>query len=197
MAFTLRDVLALDIFKQGQAEVVAGDGWLNREVRWVHLPERLLIAPGHLRGGELVVIAGFDLPSSEEDQREIILQLAAVPIAALVIELGRVWKEVPAAVIEEAQVRRLPIIVLRRQTYFVQITEEVSAAIINRQYGLLRHAEQLARRFDTLLLSGASLDRLLSELSSCVGNPVVLEDISHEVVAYAERSQPIAHLLSS
>src|SRR5665648_420424 len=57
MTFTLRDVLALDVFKQGQAEVVAGDGLLNREVRWVHLPERLLIAPGHLRGGELVVIA--------------------------------------------------------------------------------------------------------------------------------------------
>ena len=49
MTFTLRDVLALDVFKQGQAEVVAGDGLLNREVRWVHLPERLLIAPGHLR----------------------------------------------------------------------------------------------------------------------------------------------------
>lgn len=197
MTFTLRDVLALDVFKQGQAEVVAGDGLLNREVRWVHLPERLLIAPGHLRGGELVVIAGFDLPSSEEDQREIIRQLSAVPIAALVMELGRVWKEVPSAVVEEAQVCRLPIIVLRRQTYFVQITEQVSAAIINRQYGLLRHAEQLARRFDTLLLSGASLDRLLYELSSCVSNPVVLEDMSHEVVAYAERSQPTVHLLSS
>lgn len=197
MAFTLRDVLALDVFKQGQAEVVAGDGLLNREVRWVHLPERLLIAPGHLRGGELVVIAGFDLPASEEDQREIIRQLAAVPIAALVMELGRVWKEVPSAVVEEAQACRLPIIVLHRQTYFVQITEQVSAAIINRQYGLLRHAEQLARRFDNLLLSGASLDRLLHELSSCVSNPVVLEDLSHEIVAYSERAQPIAHLLSS
>ncbi|HZL06407.1 MAG TPA: PucR family transcriptional regulator ligand-binding domain-containing protein, partial [Coriobacteriia bacterium] len=197
MTFTLRDVLALDVFKQGQAEVVAGDGLLNREVRWVHLPERLLIARGHLRGGELVVIAGFDLPSSEENQREIIRQLSAVPIAALVMELGRVWKEVPSAVVDEAQVCRLPIIVLRRQTYFVQITEQVSAAIINRQYKLLRHAEQLARRFNTLLLSGASLDRLLDELSSCVSNPVVLEDMSHEVVAYAERSQPTVHLLSS
>jgi purine catabolism regulator len=197
MSITLRDVLALDVFVQGQAEVVAGSSFLNRRVRWVHLPERLLIAPGHLVGGELVVIGGFDLPSCEEDQREIIRRLAAVPIAALVMELGRVWNEMPEAVIDEATDCRLPLIVLHRETHFVRITEQVSIAIISRHYQLLRYGEQLTRRFNALLLSGASLNRLVNELSRCVGNPVVLEDITNKVVAFAEQSQPIAHLLSS
>lgn len=197
MPFTLRDVLALEVFKRAEAEVVAGEKLLSREVRWVHLPELLRIAPGHLSGGELVVIAGFDLGPSEGEQRDIIRRLARVPIAALVVELGRVFDEVPPPVLDEAERCCLPLIVLHRETYFVHITEQVSAAIINRQYRLLQHSESLARRFDTLLLTGASLESLLKELSNFVDNPVVLETLTHQVVAFAEYKEPVTHLLAS
>ena len=71
---------------------------------------------------------------------------------------------------------------------FVEITEAVHAAVLHRQFELLRRGEEIHRRFTELILQGRGVPEILAELAQAVGQPVVLEDAAHELVYYV--SQP-------
>ena len=78
----------------------------------------------------------------------------------------------------------MPLVAFRRSVRFVEITEAVHAAVLNRQFELLRRGEEIHRRFTELILHGRGVPEILAELAAAVGNPVVLEDAGHELVYY-------------
>ena len=78
----------------------------------------------------------------------------------------------------------LPLVAFRRSVRFIDITEAVHSAVLNRQFELLRRGEEIHRRFTELILHGRGVPEILAELAAAVGNPVVLEDAGHELVYY-------------
>ena len=82
----------------------------------------------------------------------------------------------------------MPLVAFRRAVRFVEITEAVHAAVLNRQFELLRRGEEIHKRFTDLILQGRGVPEILAELAQAVGRPVVLEDAAHELVYYV--SQP-------
>ena len=82
----------------------------------------------------------------------------------------------------------MPLVAFRRAVRFVEITEAVHAAVLNRQFELLRRGEEIHKRFTDLILQGRGVPEILAELAQAVGRPVVLEDAGHELVYYV--SQP-------
>jgi purine catabolism regulator len=197
MAMTLVDVLALDAVKRAEPEVVSAARHLDRVVRWVHIGE----APDiyrFLQGGELLLMVGMAFAErldNETAQREYIRGLAAGGLSGLMLELGRVFDEVPAAIVQEAERVGLPVIVLHRRTRYVEITQHVHSTIINHHYALLSKAEQVGRDFTQLVMSGAGVRRILQQLASIVDNPVVLEDSAHQIIDVAPFDSPLAELL--
>jgi purine catabolism regulator len=181
-------VLELEIFKRGNAEVAAGQAELGRPVRWVHISELPHIAY-YIKGGELLMTTGMALAGDPLMQRRFIRELDEVGAAGVVLELGTTFKKLPRALKEEAVRCGFPLIVLHNPTPYVEVTEQVHSAIINRQYELLMRAESIGRTFNELLLDGVPLQRLLIELAGLVGNPVVLEDAAHQVVDFAFHGQ--------
>jgi hypothetical protein len=131
MPLTLREVLDLDVVRRGLPHVVAGAGRLDVPVRWVHAIE-LTDVGRLLRGGELVLSTGIALPEPSSELAQYVASLAQVGVAGLAVELGRRYTDtLPPALVAAAEARSVPLIELRREVAFIEITEAVHARIID------------------------------------------------------------------
>jgi purine catabolism regulator len=193
---TVAEVLALDPVRSGAPRVLAGADRLDAPVRWVHVIE-LAQAAHLLRGGELVLSTGIALPDDTAGLQRYVAELAAVGVSALAVELGsRYSRTLPSALVSAAAEHRLPLIVLERETQFIEITEAVHARIIDAQLSELRSAERLHQVFTDLAVSGASADEVVAQTASLAGCPVILESLAHHVLACAPGTQDAAALLA-
>lgn len=181
---TVREVLVLDPVRHGAPRLVAGDTGLDRPVRWVHVAEVPDIAT-LLGGGELVLTTGIGLPADDAGLRAFIAALADVGVSGLVVELGRRYVSgVPRVMVAAAQRRGLPLVELRRATPFVRITEAVHALIVDAQLTELRATEEIHQRFTELSVEGAGPGEVVRQAAELAGCPVVLENLSRQVLAY-------------
>jgi sugar diacid utilization regulator len=131
MPLTVREVLDLDVLRRGSPQVVAGAARLDAPVRWVHAIEVTDIGR-LLRGGELVLSTGIALPDSAAGLAAYVGSLGGVGVAGLVVELGRRYAAaLPPALVAAAEARSLPLIELRREVAFIEITEAVHTRIID------------------------------------------------------------------
>jgi PucR family transcriptional regulator, purine catabolism regulatory protein len=193
---TVAEVLALDPVRGGAPKVLAGADRLDAPVRWVHVIE-LTRAAHLLRGGELVLSTGIALPNDAAGLQQHVAELAAVGVSALAVELGsRYARSLPTALVSAAADHQLPLIVLERETQFIEITEAVHARIIDAQLAELRSAERLHQVFTDLAVSGAAADEVVAQAASLAGCPVILENLAHYVLACAPGTQDAAALLA-
>ncbi|HEX5402826.1 MAG TPA: PucR family transcriptional regulator [Pseudonocardiaceae bacterium] len=181
---TVSDVLALPVMRRGGPTLVAGGAGAGNRVRWVHVAEIADIA--HLlQGGELVLTTGIALPGDGPALTRYVDELAGVGAAGLVVELVRRWSDaLPPALLAAADRRSLPLVTLSEETRFVSVTEAVIALIRDAQLAELRTAEQVHETFTALTVSGAEPAEVLREVARSARLPVVLETLSHDVLAY-------------
>ncbi len=192
---TVAQVLDLDAMRRGRPRVVAGAAGLGRTVRWTHVAEHPDIA--HLlRGGELLLSTGLAFPEDAAGLAGFADELADADVAGLVVELGRRFPDaVPPALLETAEGRGLPVIELRRETLFVQVTESVHALIVGAQISELRVSDEVHRTFTELSIEGADPDAIVRQTARMANAPVVLENVSHQVLAFDPAGSSADHLL--
>ena len=190
MALSIKEILELEIFQLAAARVVAGATHLDRPVRWVHISELPDIAR-LLKGGELLLTTGMGFRDDPTGQRHYIDELVTAGVAGLIVELGSTVSQIPAVMIDRAEERGLPVIALHKEIRYVDVTEQVHSAIVSHQFQLFQRAESIARRFTDLALTGAGLKLILESLAGLVENPVVFEDLAHQVVEFATYAQPV------
>jgi purine catabolism regulator len=181
---TVSAAVKLPALRRGAPQVLAGRRHLDRRIRWVHAAEVPNIA-ALLKGGELLLTTGMGAGKTAADQRRFIDQLDERGIAALVIELGQHFQQIPDALCHQAEARGLPLIVLRREIPFIEVTEAIHAALLGRQLVALRRGEEIHRRFTELLLEGAGIPEILAALALTIANPVVLEKTGQGVLYHA------------
>jgi PucR family transcriptional regulator, purine catabolism regulatory protein len=195
VSISLREILELEPLRSAQPQVLAGHSRLDEAVRWAHVTELPDIAY-LLQGGELLLTTGMAIAESSHLQETYIADLARARVAGVVIELGRNFQRLPDAMVEAAESAGLPLVALARETRFVEVTEAVHREIINRQYGLLRRAEQVSRELTELILSGAELGRIVGRLAEIFDDHIVLEDDAHQVVEIAGPSEGLGEVLA-
>lgn len=188
-------VLELDAMRRGRPRVVAGAAGLGRTVRWTHVAELPDIA--HLlRGGELLLSTGLAFPADPDGLTAVLDELADAGVAGLVVELGRRFVDaLPPALLDAAERREMPVIELRRETPFVQVTESVHALIVGAQLSELRLSDQVHRTFTELSIEGAGADTIIRQTARMANAPVVLENLSHQVLAFDPAGASADHLL--
>lgn len=195
MAPTLGEVLALPALAAGRPTVVAAADRLDVQVRWAHVAELPDIA-SLLRGGELVLTTGIALPKDDGGLVTFLRALAAVPAAALVVELGRAWTgQLPPPMVRAAEDLGLPLIELRREVAFVEVTEAVHALVLDAQMAQLRAAQQVHEAFTSLTVDGATPEHVLRQVARMAAAPVVLENLAHQVLAHDAAGSDPARLL--
>ncbi|WP_037572393.1 PucR family transcriptional regulator [Phaeacidiphilus oryzae] len=193
---TVARVLELDALRRGLPEVVAGRERLDRPVRWVHVSELPDVA-GVLRGGELILTTGIALPEQREGLARYVQDLDEVGVAGLAVEFGRRYFEtLPRALVHAAEQRGLPLIAIRREVRFVAVTEAVHALVVNAQLEELQASEEVHQIFNELAVEGAEPTEVVRQVARMSGLPVVLENLSHQVLAYDAAGQDPQPLLA-
>jgi len=193
---TVGDLLGLDVIRRGSPQVVAGSGGLGARVRWVHVLE-LADAAHLLQGGELVLTTGVALPAEPALLARYAADLAGAGVSALAVELGRRYVgSLPPALVRAAADSGLTLIAFEREVPFVEITEAVHARIIDAQLEELRASERLHEVFTELSVAGASPDEIVRQAAILAGRPVILADLSHQVLACEPGSADPARLLA-
>ena len=193
---TVGDLLGLDVIRRGSPRVVAGSSGLSARVRWVHVLE-LADAAHLLQGGELVLTTGVALPAEPALLARYALDLAAAGVSALAVELGRRYVgALPGVLVRAAADSGLTLIAFEREVPFVEITEAVHARIIDAQLEELRASERLHEVFTELSVAGASPDEIVRQAATLAGLPVILADLSHQVLACEPGSADPARLLA-
>ena len=193
---TVGAALRLPAIARGVPTVVAGERNLGRPVRWVHAGEVRNMA-SLLKGGEMLLTTGMGLQGDDNDRRRFVRELAQRGVAALVVELGSVFDAIPDAVVEEADEHGLPVVALNREVPFVEITQALHEEIVNRQFVVLRRADELHRRFTGLVLDGAGIPEVLESLAGAIANPVVLEKSDEGVLYHATHHAPSHDVLAA
>ncbi|WP_051323970.1 PucR family transcriptional regulator [Candidatus Solirubrobacter pratensis] len=178
---SLADVLELPVVRRALPELVTGTP--DRELRWAHVIE-MPDPDDLLKGGELVLTTGLGAGADAGHQSDWIGSLIRQGIAALAIELGTSWREVPDVVLRACERAGVPVVAFHRAVRFVEITEAVHGAVLHAQFDLLRRGEEIHRRFTELILQGRGAPEILAELAAAVGNPVLLEDAAGSLVYY-------------
>ena len=191
---TVAEVLDLPETLRGEPELLAGEAATSNRVRWVHVSELADIGP-LLTGGELILTTGLGLPDRPAGLRQYVQGLSEAGISGLLIELGRKFRSLPPALINAAEAANLPLVALHNEVRFVSITEAVHSRIIDAQSAELRMAKEVHTRFTDLTLEGASPREILEEISRLTGLPVILENLTHQILAYAAATSDADRLL--
>jgi purine catabolism regulator len=191
----LSEVLDLKILRDADIRIVAGEPFPDRPIRWVHTGEIVDIAR-YLSGGEVLLTAATGLSdASAQRRRSYIRELAAAGAAAVIVELGRAFGEIPREMVSEADARGLVLAQLERDIPFVAVTQEVHTAILNEHYRALEQATEIGDEFGRLMLDGTHIPAMLDRLAERLENPVLLEDGSRHVVAFGYPGGSIGPIL--
>ena len=191
---TVADVLGMPILRQAGPDVLAGAVGLDRPVHWVHSGEPADIAP-LLRGGDLLLSTGIALPDSDVELRAYATSLSEGDVAGLVIELGRRWRTVPAALVSACDELDLPLIALTREVRYAAVTQAVGERIVDEQLDELREAQRVHDTFTELSINEAGPREILDAAQRLAGACVVLEGEEHQVTDYRSGPHDIGEFL--
>lgn len=191
---TLREILDLPVLQAGMPEVVC-DGPLDTPVRWVHVSDVADLS-NLLEGGELVLTTGPTLRDPAQRDRYL-PALAAAGAVGVVIELGMHIDDVPASVRAIGTGLGMPVVALHRRVRFVEVTEQVHRRIVAEQYAEVDHARRVHETFTALAMRRAALDEIITVAADMLGAPMVLEDLNHQVLAFAGRGMSTTELLAN
>ena len=173
MLVPLSHVLALPEVAAASPAVLFGDpdGTL---IRWVHSSEVFEMGP-LLTGGELLLTTGLGLRgTSAAAQERYVEALADAGLAALALELGRTFSEVPEGLLRAADRRHLTLVSLREVVPFAVIVETFHRLVMDQEIAGLRRGERIWRELTNGVLDRGGLHALVRRIAELAGGAAFL-----------------------
>lgn len=179
---TVRQALAMEVF--AGSRVVAGEGGLDREIRWAH-PVDIPQASAWVRRGELLLTTFYGLRDDPDGQRRLCGELSEKGLAGMVVAIGGYLDAVPEAIRHAADALAFPIIEMPWEVPFEDVVRAISEQIINEQYQLYKQSLSIHGSLTRLVLDGGTLQDVAQELCTLLQRPVEIDDLSFAVLAAA------------
>lgn len=184
--FPLREALQMPEFRL--VRIIAGREGLDRPIRWVHIVDIPEITPW-LRGGELLLTTGYGWPREPSIERQTIRALNDLALAGILFETGKFIRRVPKVVCDEADQLGLPILVAPYEVKFIDITEAIHRAIVEKQYAHLNQLEQIHRVLTKATLEADDLQDIADVLSGLLHRSVTIENDQLQMLAHSELNE--------
>ncbi|WP_164510419.1 PucR family transcriptional regulator [Agathobaculum sp. Marseille-P7918] len=161
---------------------VAGFRGLQREVNSFSIVDTPEII-SWLRGGELVVDAGFITSKHPEMQKTLVAELNRRGCAGLGIKLHRYYDAIPAAFIEAGNELDFPVFALPYEVRFCDLAYEIHKQVFEQR---LTETQRLCEVYSKLVHTFSThqdLNRTLYDVSRILNNPVLLANAGGELLA--------------
>lgn len=184
---------ALDLAALGEAQLVAGLGGVDRELRWAHVVDIPDPLPW-VSAGQLLLTTGFAWPVGAEEQRRLVWDLDGRGLAGVALAVPKYLEHFPEAAREAADAAKLPLLELPWEVTFATVTQAVNRTILAEQYEVIEQSIRIHRELTKAAVTAASLQDLLDTLGRLIDREVVLEDAEGRVLAFwpgGEASDPV------
>lgn len=165
MAMTVRRLMAsptLDL------SLVGGGAGIDRAITWVHAIELVDPSPW-LRGGELVLTTGLQLPDDGAAQYQYLIRIAESGCTAVAFDTGFRFDRVPDSICAAADEVGIPVLAVAPSTPFIAISHAVIDGLAHERIELMRRTvqgqENLARA--TVHAGVAGLIKTLGAALNC------------------------------
>lgn len=164
MYVPLAQVLALPEVAAASPVLLVGDPDRTM-VRWVHSSEVFEMGP-LLRGGELLLTTGLGLRgTSAAELARYVEAVADAGLAALAIELGRTFSDVPDGILRAARRRKLTVVALREVVPFAAMVEAFHRVVMDHEVSSLRRGERIWRELTSTVLDRGGLSALVRRIA--------------------------------
>lgn len=164
---------ALNIGPLRRAKVVAGLQGLDNEITFVNIMEVPEVARW-MKGGELLLTAGYALKDNPQLRQRIIYDLAGKGVAAFGIKPGQYLHKVPEDMAEHADRVGLPLLELPPDVPYMDIMLPIFELLINEQLYRHQRAEEIHDLLLNVLLGGTGLQGVCMSLAQFTANPVFI-----------------------
>lgn len=192
MSFSVADLLALPVMDNARVEVLIGHELDTRQVRWIHTSEIYNIAP-LLQGREVLMTTGLGLVGNTPDVlAEYVSALARRDVAALFLELGRTFPNVPPAMLTAARDTGLPLVALHGVVPFIQVTEIVIPLLLDAERGQLDRTELATQELHGAILAGVGASGLVALTEKLCGGLAGLFDTQGTLVAGSDVASEVS-----
>ncbi|TKV60570.1 PucR family transcriptional regulator [Nakamurella flava] len=186
---TLAEVLTLPSFVAGSPRLLCGDP-ASITIRWVHSSEVFEMG-GLLAGGEVLLTSGLGLEGrTDRELGTYVDRLADAGCAALAMEVGRSFFDVPRELAAAARRRNLCLIALDDVVPFERMVEDFHELLVRRRTGAGRGGDALWQELLGLVVADLGVATLLSTTARLAGCPVELRDVTGRLVAASAEVAP-------
>lgn len=120
MSVTVKEALEIPLFRR--VRVVGGERSIENVIRWVHIGEAVDMARW-LHGEELLLSCAHGIRDDYSLQRTFLIELSSVPVAAVGIEVGYYFEEIPESMCSLADELNLPLLEIPHGIPFIDLTE--------------------------------------------------------------------------
>lgn len=180
---TVHEALQLPAFVE--AQVVAGQSGLGRQITSAYMIDRPDARYEWGRAGALLLTTGFGLKDNPESQEAFIPKLVELGFAAVVISRGSYLPEIPHLICEAANKLSFPIIETPWDVVLIEILEAISGQVVNRDYALLQKATRIHKRLTNLILRGGTLSDVAETLAKVGRHSITIEGVGGRILAEA------------
>lgn len=162
VAVTVEQIMKLETFSQ-VAKLVAGHGGIKNRITYVTIAE----APDFYQwvsGGEFVLSTLYAFKDHPELRATAYTELAKSGVAAIGIKTKRFFDEIPADIIAIANEYNLPVFEVKRETWFREIIQAITAELNNEQTNLLVEVERHYQELAEIALVSGDFDQFIQGL---------------------------------
>lgn len=176
----VREVLSLPSLEG--ARVVAGEAGLDRRIERVTVGEVPDIADW-LEGGELVLSTLFAVAEDAAARLAFVDRIEKGGAVALFTKLGRFLDRLDPELLELADERGLPVIVVDEEIRWTDVVRDVYGHALGQRVGQLERAVAVQRELVRVAVEGGGYERLAETASRLLDRPVSVEDEQGRMLA--------------
>ena len=182
-SFTIRNLLDVSGIKG--LRVVTGKAGLDNPITNVNIIDN----PDSYEwftAGDFLLTTGYIYRDNPDQQRQLIQELAEMNCAGLGVKIKRYWNEIPQIMIDEAKLRKLPIVEIPFTYSLAQVSNIINNEIFKRESSLLKKYRAIHETFSRCSLEGGDLWKIVKITSELIGNPVILLDSHFNLLSYVD-----------
>lgn len=168
--------------------VLAGAAGLNRLVRSVGVMETADLFP-LIKHGDLILTGLYALKDDPKAQEALVPELHRRGAAGLAVK-RRYVADLPPGMLAQADRVAFPLLELSPDVAYSDVMQPIFGQLQGCQAQALARRHQVQQVALQALLEGRGLPRLAATLADLVGNPVVIRDVTGQVLAAADGPGP-------
>jgi len=139
-----------------------------------------------LSAGDFLLTTGYIFKDDPAMQQKLIKELSEINCAGLGIKVKRYLDHIPGVMIRTANNRNFPIVQIPYDYTLAYVSNVINNEIFKREDSLLKKSIKIHSILTNCALNGGSLDEIASQVSSLIGNPLIIVDSKWRLLAYAE-----------